>query len=296
LFGDELPAAEPESLAVSEENPAYARLQSGGHAGMKIIEPEYDEQKQAYKAEISVTQARQVGTFLAQTAGEGSWKVIIIDSIDQMNRSASNAILKWLEEPPERSIFILISHNPGILLPTIRSRCRHVGFAPLSKEDFDTILGQFHIMPSEEESGILYHLSGGAPGLAATLHNSDSAHAYQKLIEAVTNTEKTALLHICEQLTTGKKALPWEDMSLLITQLLRSIMHQATGQAAATDAERPLKEIAVRKSLAYWLDLWENGIRLLHTTQQLHLSKKHTVFNLLLCIRGEGHVLEQLAG
>ncbi len=85
---------------------------------------------------ITVDQVRRTVSFFGSTAGEGGWRVCIVDTADELQYpEASNALLKMLEEPPARSLFLLVSHSPGRLLPTIRSRCRRLILAPLDAAD-----------------------------------------------------------------------------------------------------------------------------------------------------------------
>ncbi len=90
-----------------------------------------DEKTGKVKSAITVDEVRRAGRFFSQTSGTGNWRIVIIDPADDMNRNAANAILKILEEPPKRALFLLISHAPGKLLPTIRSRCLPLKLAPL---------------------------------------------------------------------------------------------------------------------------------------------------------------------
>ena len=74
-------------------------------------------------------------SFFGSTAGEGGWRVAIVDSVDDLQREGANALLKVLEEPPERALLLLVSNAPGRVLPTIRSRCRRLLLRPLDAAD-----------------------------------------------------------------------------------------------------------------------------------------------------------------
>lgn len=106
------------------DHPVFRRVAMGSHTDLLVVEPVFDAKKGESAREISVSQAREISQFLSLTPGEGQWRVVIIDTADELNASSANAVLKILEEPPPQAILILISHNPGRLLPTIRSRCR----------------------------------------------------------------------------------------------------------------------------------------------------------------------------
>ena len=87
------------------------------------------------RTRIAVDDVRKSVTFFGSTAGEGGWRIAIIDSVDELNDSSANALLKVLEEPPRRAMLLLVSHAPGRVLPTIRSRCRVLTLRPLSSAD-----------------------------------------------------------------------------------------------------------------------------------------------------------------
>src|SRR5581483_12166891 len=87
-----------------------------------------------YKTQVTVDEVRRTIPFFGSTGGEAGWRIAVVDPADDMNPSAANALLKVLEEPPERSLFLLVSHAPGRLLPTIRSRSRWLELGPLPAE------------------------------------------------------------------------------------------------------------------------------------------------------------------
>ena len=129
LFGDA-----PDSLALSEEQESIIhRLASGGHSDFLCLEKGMINPKNNRVAEndIPVDLARNAANFVRLTPAESDWRVVIVDAADDLNRNAANALLKVLEEPPARAIFLLVSHAPGRLLPTIRSRCRRLDLGPL---------------------------------------------------------------------------------------------------------------------------------------------------------------------
>src|SRR5262249_4560580 len=149
---------------------AAHRIAAGSHADLLVVEQEYDEKKEEYAREIPVAQAREISQFLALTPGEGRWRVVIVDAADALNANAANAILKILEEPPPQAVLLLVSHNPGRLLPTIRSRCRMLRLKPLNDKAFAAAME--HIAPGMEaqEYATLAELSDKSPGVALQLH------------------------------------------------------------------------------------------------------------------------------
>jgi len=129
-----------QTLDVSSDNSAARRVAARAHTDLFFLESESDGEKKTKSGAIPVEDVRKMLGFFSSTAGEGGWKIAIIDSLDDLKSSAANALLKMLEEPPPRSLFLMVSHNPGRLLPTIRSRCHMVRFKPLSESEIVTAL------------------------------------------------------------------------------------------------------------------------------------------------------------
>jgi len=139
MFGD-LPQ-QSTSLYVAPTDPNFARVASEGHPDLRIIRRTFDEEKMLFKNSIAVEDIRKIAPFMHQTVSqEDGWRIVIIDDADLMTRSSQNSLLKILEEPPEKSLLILIAHRAGALLPTIYSRCVHIPFMPLSDDIIRTAI------------------------------------------------------------------------------------------------------------------------------------------------------------
>src|SRR3546814_5355196 len=91
---------------------------------------------------ITIDQVRGMIRRLHLSLSLGHWRVIVVDAVDDLETDGANALLKTLEEPPARTLFLLVSHSPGRLLPTIRSRCRTLRFQPV---DRDVKIGRAHV-------------------------------------------------------------------------------------------------------------------------------------------------------
>ncbi len=113
---------------------AAQNIHNGGHPNLFVLKRELNDKGTASSV-ITVVNVRNLNGFLHTTAAIDGWRVVIIDSIDAMNRSAANALLKSLEEPPANVVFLIICHNLGALLPTIRSRVQIHKLKPLDDED-----------------------------------------------------------------------------------------------------------------------------------------------------------------
>lgn len=124
------------SLALAPDHRTVRRIAVGAHPDLLALERTPDDKTGRLRTVITVDQVRRLVTFFGSTAGEGGWRIAIVDSADELKHpEGSNALLKMLEEPPPRSLFLLVSHAPGRLLPTIRSRCRQLALRPPGPAD-----------------------------------------------------------------------------------------------------------------------------------------------------------------
>ena len=123
------------SLAVDANNPVARRIAAQAQGDLLVLERVLNEQTGKLYTVIRVDDVRKAVPFFGSTAGEGGWRVAIVDAVDDLQREGANALLKVLEEPPPRTLLLLVSHAPGRELPTIRSRCRRLLLRPLSPDD-----------------------------------------------------------------------------------------------------------------------------------------------------------------
>jgi len=131
---------------------------------------------------ITIDQVRGVIRRLHLSLSLGDWRVIIVDAVDDLETDGANALLKTLEEPPARTLFLLISHSPGRLLPTIRSRCRTLRFQPVDRDVMTAWLHEQRPMLDMTEVRAIAGASGGVPGKALALIDSDVAAMEKKLL------------------------------------------------------------------------------------------------------------------
>jgi len=178
MFG----AAAKSDLAISPDSGVFRRVAAGGHADLLTVERAFDPRRKRLRSEIVVDDVRQIGAFLHLTAAEGGWRIVIVDGADAMNRSAGNALLKILEEPPRRALLILVAHSPGKLLPTIRSRCRQMKLSALPAESVRLLLARF--CPDLDGSAVssIADLAEGSIGRALDLAGSGGVELYRTVI------------------------------------------------------------------------------------------------------------------
>lgn len=169
LFGEPLPKAKAESLQVNSDDQVCRMMAAGGHPDLLVVEREFDEKKNRFKGNVSIDAVRRIAPFMHMTASFNGWRVVIVDDADTMTNEAQNAILKVLEEPPAKTILLLVCHRPGMMIPTIRSRARVVHFQSLSPEVFSTLLRRVEPGLRDSDLKTLYAITGGSAGQGVRL-------------------------------------------------------------------------------------------------------------------------------
>lgn len=172
LLGYPDEAAAPSEMKQPDPGSALARqIANGSHPSLLHITRPLDKDGKKFKTAITVDEIRRLSKFLSMTSHDGGYRIIIVDPADDLNVNAANALLKNLEEPPPRTIFMLISHAPGRLLPTIRSRCQSIRLQPLADGDILSVLDHLGEPVPEDDAGRkqLIERSMGSPRNALLL-------------------------------------------------------------------------------------------------------------------------------
>lgn len=168
----------PRPFDVDGDDPIARRVAALSHPDLFVLRRTYNE-KGRPRREIAVDDARALSGFFSLMPAEGGWRIAIIDAVDELNRNAANALLKTLEEPPAKSVLLLICHAPGATLATIRSRCRRLNLAALDVDSLDPKL------PAS-----VRHYADGRPGRAAALAAGDFAASHDAFLEALAATPR----------------------------------------------------------------------------------------------------------
>lgn len=137
--GDAMFGTTPQDLAVSAGSRTAQLVANLAHSDLGVLKRRYDPKTKKFRSEIGVDDMREALSLFEKTAAFDGWRVIIVDAADDLNNASANALLKTLEEPPEKAVFFLVAHQPQKLLPTIRSRCRTLAFNPLQASDLDRL-------------------------------------------------------------------------------------------------------------------------------------------------------------
>ena len=169
------PAVPKDRLVVPDDHPIAALLEAGSHPDFKLLQRLPKASSEELARSITVDQVRGLQPLFATTPSLSPRRVVLIDAIDDLERSAANALLKNLEEPPAGTIFLLVSHAPGRLLPTIRSRCRLLRFSALDDDTVRVALRRALPEADDAEIDALVTVADGAPGNALRFAGLDIA-------------------------------------------------------------------------------------------------------------------------
>lgn len=173
------PVAEP-GIATPDTHPTARLIAAGSHPDYRFLERVENKTGTALARNISVDQVRSLGDLFSVTPAMSDWRVVTIDAADDLEASAANALLKMLEEPPAKCVFLLVSHVPGRLLPTIRSRCRKLEFQPLGDDVMALVLAGLSVDPASLPT--LIQRAGGSPGTALSYAALDLAPLHDQAL------------------------------------------------------------------------------------------------------------------
>lgn len=169
------PRFESSSLMTPPDHPTARLIAAGSHPDMRWLERQPKDRGEGLARNITVDQVRGLGEFVGLTPALSDWRVVVIDTIDELEKSAANALLKMLEEPPPNTVYLLVSHRPGRLLPTIRSRCRKLAFKALDNDVMTSVLERLLPDLDSQERVQLAALSDGSVGRALAFASLDLA-------------------------------------------------------------------------------------------------------------------------
>jgi len=283
----------PESLAIGTDHPVFRRVASGGHADLKVVERGWtDDKKTKLRSEIVVEDVRGVGGFLALTPGEGGWRVVVVDAADEMNRNSANAILKLLEEPPRNALLLLVSHSPGRLLPTIRSRCRRLTLPPLGEGEVARLLAAQRPDLAAADVTALARLGEGSIGKALALAAEGGLDLYRDLVGMLATLPRLdvpALHALADRVARPDAEAAWRTVTELfgwwLARLVRAGGRREIGLAEAVPGEAAvMARLLAAAGLERWLEVWEKVTFLFARTDAVNLDRKQALLTAFLAV------------
>jgi DNA polymerase III subunit delta' len=238
LLSNPSPQTAPEQFAPRDPaSSLYRQVASGAHPSLLHLTRPFNEKTKTFKTALTVDEIRRVGRFLSLTAHDGGYRLVIVDPADDMNTSAANALLKSLEEPPSRTLFVLIAHSVGRLLPTIRSRCQIVRFLPLADADLLAALAAVGKGPEPASRAAMLSRAAGSPRNAIILADYggvEISDAVDRLL-AAGDPDATEAHRLAEAVGGRDGSIPF---AIFNTHVLDYLAAAASSAAERGDIER----------------------------------------------------------
>lgn len=281
----------PENLDVSSDAPGRHLIDARSHPDLYHLRRALNHDTGRIRAEIAVDDVRGLGEFMHMTPAMGKWRVAIVDSADEMNRNSANAVLKILEEPPPNAVLLIVSHAPGRLLPTIRSRCRRLALQPLKDDTVVKLLGDYAPETKDEERRALSLLAEGSIGRALELSGAGSLDLYREMVEVLAtlpDLDMPRLHAFAERFAKrGEEAnADWRSLNYLFDGWLKGLMRQgalATEAAPVVPMESGLRaRLLEAASVERWMTASEEVARLFSRADAVNLDRKQTVMGSFL--------------
>lgn len=292
LFADDdIPAALSESLYVDPERPVFHRVASGGHGDLMTVERKVNDRGKL-STQIRVEDVRHAIDFAHLTSSEGGYKVIIVDGAELMNRSSENAFLKILEEPPAHCVIIMVSHNPGRLLPTTRSRCRTLALKPLSADQVTELMTRHMPEVAADDARELARLSEGSIGRAMSLAAGGGLEIYRDVVNifaSLPNLDGAKVQALAAKLSkTGDDDAYYSGIELYRWWLSRVVLaasRGAEGDASLSEEEQGIAARAAATTiLPVWLARLDQAESMIRSADPLNLDRKQVILSLFLSL------------
>jgi DNA polymerase-3 subunit delta' len=237
-----------DGLNTDDEHPIVKLVEASSHPDMRRLERLVNEKTGNLARNISVDQIRELGEFIGLTAALSPWRVVVIDTVDELEASGANALLKILEEPPPNTLFFLVSHAPGRLLPTIRSRCRRLDFSSLDTDAMTSIMAKEAADLSLPERQRIIAMSGGSASRALAFAELGLAKVEDAALAILRQGDPTNARRSDLALELGKKAAA--DRYTAFLELAPSLIAREARGLEGGARERALEAYGRARELA----------------------------------------------
>ena len=273
------------TLAIADAAPASRQVRALSHPGLLVMRRPWDHKTKRHASVITVDEVRRIKVFLSHTGDAGANRVVIVDTADQLNVNAANALLKSLEEPPPRTFFLLLTATPGRLLPTIRSRCRVLDMAPLDETSLRRAVSAALATGDAEPPGAsewtrLVALAEGSARRALSLWLGDGLKLDTRLMQlmgAMPGVEWGAVHGLADELASSAAAERFEMFYDLLSKLIARLVRVAAGLPGSDDDKAHARRLIRDGRLATWAELWETIGREKSEAQALNLDRKSLI-------------------
>lgn len=261
-----------QSLAIDPESGISAKVAALSHPNMVVLRRAPATDKKAASTIIPVDAVRKALSLFSSTAGNDGYRICIVDSVEDLNIASANALLKVIEEPPPKALFLLVAHAPGRTLATIRSRCRRLLLRELAQTD---VVRAVQSLPSpfgDADPAIIQQaaeFSGGSVRAALGLMDSRTIELVQRIrgmLERLPVVEPSAIHALAESMTGREAEADFDKLLATTHDWIAELIHKRAGEGAA--------------HLARFVEVWENIAHAARETQVLNLDRRPLVLTL----------------
>jgi DNA polymerase-3 subunit delta' len=274
-----------ESEEAGPQHPVFRKVAALSHPNLLSITRSWVEKSKRYSQWILIDEVRRLRAFLSHSAGETGWRVVIVDRADELNQNAANALLKALEEPPPRTLFLLISSAEGRLPVTLRSRTRILRLAPLNEADLERAVKAALDRDGQKADAVTLakalSLSQGSVRRTLELVSNEGIDLYDEIaasLAVLPEIDGTRLHRQAERLAGDPDRLDLY-LSLLLGVIERLIRVIATGEGATQDEKKLAARLVSPANLADWAAAWEAISEAKAETQALNLDRSLLVLD-----------------
>ncbi|HLH10291.1 MAG TPA: DNA polymerase III subunit delta' [Methylovirgula sp.] len=260
--------AQGRDLSVAPTHPVARKIAALSHGNLVLLRREWNEKTRRHFSEIRVDDVRQASRMFQQAA-EG-YRIAIVDSADELNRSAANALLKLIEEPPPRSLFLIVAHRPALILPTLRSRCRMLHLRPLGADEVLAAieaLGEPWTEIDPQARRIAAERARGSVSAALRLLSEDALEKdklLRRLLDNLPGLDWRAVHTLAENI--GRDEAEFERLMAAILDWIDTKLQSEAGQGAARLA--PLAEV------------WEKAAEAAREAEAMNLDKRPLILSI----------------
>jgi DNA polymerase-3 subunit delta' len=264
------------------------RITGRSHPDLFMLERQYDEKSEKFKKEIIIEDAREMRNFLSRTPSEGTHRVVIVDSADELRMEAANCILKVVEEPPKNSVMILLSHG-GYVLPTIRSRCTFIRLRPLPQDEMCEVISRIMTNVTDSDVRQLCTVAEGSPGIAQMIYENDGLWMIGELAEIFHKFPRSDYLQFtkfAERVAKGggaKNNKGWEVFCQIFNWYMANIAKAAAKGAEIEVSGTALNSNILLPALLDEITAWQE---MQAGADTFNLDHKQVMVNTLLKIAG----------
>ena len=263
------PAPAGDRLDVDPARQASRLVSNLAHPDLVVLRRQPATDKKAAATMIAVETVRRALDVFASTPSDGGWRVCVVDSADDLNASAANALLKVLEEPPARAIFLIIAHQPGRVLPTIRSRCRKLTLRPLAETEIAAVLDGLDVDADSATIGQAIALADGSARRAISRLDPETAALIGRtrgLLARLPDVDIPGVLAMSDQLAGRAAEADFAVFMETVEDWVRHVLH--ANLAAGAHRLAPLAEV------------WDKTARAVRETDALNLDRRPLVLSI----------------